>query len=434
MAKSILILITALVITSTAGAQPFGYTPLQIQSLFSEDFRNEQYEQALIYGRWLVEAHPREMEEYPGNYPAERNFRRMIDIYEYMSTQQEDPTLREAYLDSSLQMFDRVFALFTEDEIDVYRWHFNRGRFYQSNSDHIRNAFQMALKDYEKMFHLDPKRATESGGGYYVQLIVQNYARQNDRDNAFSVMNLAEPFADENTLQFFAQTRNDLITDPGERIELLTEDLENDPGNVELMQELYELYLAVGARDNARKMAERMYEVEPSVTNITRLADKAENNGEYREAIRYLTEVHAIQQSTAKARTSLRIADNYLSLRDLQEARRFARRAASEDPNWGEPQITIAQIYGEAISRCAGSDMTRIDKAVYWLVLDYLDRARQRNSNVNAAVNRLYRTYEPVTPTAEEKFYQNWNTGDRIRIDGTLRECYSWIAEETTVR
>ncbi len=434
MAKSILILIAALVMTSAAGAQPFGYTPLQIQSLFSEDFRNEQYEQALIYGRWLVEAHPKEMEEYPGNYPAERNFRRMIDTYEYMSTQQEDPALREAYLDSSLQMFDRVFALFTEEEIDKYRWHFNRGRFYQSNSDYIQNAFQLALKSYEEMFRLDPKRATESGGGYYVQLIVQSYARQNDRENAFTIINEAEPFADENTRDFFAQTRNELITDPGERIELLTADLQEEPGNIELMQELYELYQAVGDRSESRKMAERMYEVEPSVTNITRLADKAENNGEYRQAIRYLSEVHEIQQGTVKARTSLRMADNYLSLRDLQEARRFARRAASEDPNWGEPQITIAQIYAEAVSRCAGADLTRIDKAVYWLVLDYLDRAIQRNSGVSSTVNRQYRTYEPVTPTAEEKFYQNWNTGERIRIDGSLRDCYSWIAEETTIR
>ncbi len=434
MAKYIIIFVTILIVSGASNAQPFGYTPLQIQSLFAEDYRNEQYQQALIYGRWLVEAHPKEMEMYPGNYPAERNFRRMIDIYEYLSTQQDDPALREAYLDSSLQMFDRVFALFTEDEIDHYRWHFNRGRFYQSNSDYIQNAFQQALEDYETMFNLDPKRATESGSGYYVQLIVQNYARQNDRDNAFRIINEAEPFADEETSRFFAQTRNELITDPAERIELLVEDLEEDPGNVEIMQELYELYIAVGDGSNAREMAIKMYEYEPSVTNVTRLADKAENSGDYREAIRYLSEAHGIQQGTMKARTSLRIADNYLNLRDLQEARRFARRAASEDPNWGEPQITIAQIYGEAVSRCAGSEMTRIDKVVYWLVLDYLDRARQRNSNVSSTVNRLYRTYEPVTPTAEEKFYQNWNTGEKIRVDGSLKECYSWIGEETTIR
>lgn len=434
MTKSILILITALVVSSSVASQPFGYTPLQIQSLFSEDFRNEQFEQALVYGRWLVDAHPREMEEYPGRYPAERNFRRMIAVYEHMSKQQEDPALREAYLDSSLQMFDRVFALFTEEEIDYYRWYFNRGRFHQTNSDNIGNGFQLALNDYEKMFHLDPRRATEAGGGYYVQIIVQNYARLGDSENAFLFMGMAEPYANENLLTFFAETRNELITDPEERIDLLSGDLEESPENIELMQELYELYLAVGARDNARMMAERMYEVEPSISNISRLVDKAESNGDYREAIRYLAEVHAIQQGTERARTSLRIAGNYLSLRDFQDARRYSRRAASEDSNWGEPFITIAQVYGETVSRCAGSDMTRIDKAVYWLVLDYLDKAMQRNDGMRSTVNRLYRVYEPVTPTAEDKLFQNWDEGDTVRIDGSLRECYAWIGEETKVR
>ena len=434
MAKSILILSIVLILSGSANAQPFGYTPLQIQSLFSEDFRNEQFEQALIYGRWLIDAHPKEMAEYPGNYPGERNFRRMIDIYQYMSDQQENPALREAYLDSALQMYDRVFALFTEDEIDMYRWHFNRGRFLQSNSDFIQNAFIRALEDYEIIFNLDPARTTQMGNGYYVVLLVQQYARQGDRDMAFQIINIAEPHADDQTRSFFDQTRNELITDPAERIELLLINLESDPGNIEIMQELYELYLAVNDRENARAMAVKMYELEPSVTNILRLADKAESNGNYREAIRFLSEAHQIQQGTSKARTSLRIANNYLSLRDLEQARRFARRAASEDMNWGEPLITIAQIYGEAVSRCAGSDMSRLDKAVYWLVLDYLDRAKQRNAGVTATVNRLFRTYEPVTPSAEEKFYQNWNTGDKIRIDGSLRECYTWISEETTIR
>ncbi len=100
----------------------------------------------------------------------------------------------------------------------------------------------------------------------------------------------------------------------------------------------------------------------------------------------------------------------------------------------GEPKITIARIYVEAVSRCAGGDMGRRDKAVYWLVLDYLDEAKERNSGVASTADRLYRTYEPVTPTAEEKFYQNWNTGESLEINGSLRDCYSWIAEETTVR
>ncbi|MDI6401793.1 hypothetical protein QLX67_07295 [Balneolaceae bacterium ANBcel3] len=434
MAKITLLLFSVLIAVSAASSQPFGYTPLQVQSLFSEEYRNEQYEQALLYGRWLVEAHPKEMEEYPGNFRGDRNFSRMIDIYEYIAEEQDDPSLREAYLDSSIQMYDRVLALFTEDEIDLYRWHFNRGRFFQKHAEYLESGFQRALQDYETMFELDPERATKSGSGYYVHLLVQNYARQNNREAAFAIMNRAQDYADESTLEFFAKTRNDLITDPHERIEMLSEDLEEDPGNMDILQELYELYQATGNRDKSREVANKMYNAEPSLDNILRLADKTENDGNYIEANRYLSEAHELQDGRDKARSSLRIANNFLRLRNLQNARLYAQRAAREDTSWGEPFITIAQIYGETISRCAGSEMTRIDRAVYWLVLDYLDRARQRNSGVTNTVNRLYRTYEPVTPSAEDKFYQNWTTGEKLKVDGSLRECYSWINEETTIR
>lgn len=426
--------ITLLIAYGSVNAQPFGYTPVQVQSLFSEEYRNEQYDQALVYGRWLIDAHPKEMEEYPATYRGDRNFRRMINIYEYLAEQQSDPAEREAYLDSALQMYDRVFGLFTEEEIDHYRWHFNRGRFLQEHSDHISNGYQMALDDYETMFNIDPERATKSGNGYYIQLLVTHYTRQDDRDSAFSIINNAESYAGDNLQNFFDETRNELITDPHERIEMLTSDLEENPSDLELMEEVYDLYQAVGERGKAKEIAERMYETEPSVDNILRLADKADNEGDYSVANQYLMEAHDKQGGNERAETSLRIAENHLSMRNLEQARRFARRAANENSGWGEPYIVIAQVYGQAVSRCAGSDMSRRDKAVYWLVLDYVDRALQRNSGVENTVNRLYRTYEPVTPSAEEKFYQSWNTGESLRINGSLKECYSWIDEETTIR
>lgn len=434
MPKIILFFIAFLISAGSLGAQPFGYSPLQIQSLFSEDYRNEQYEQALVYGRWLVDAHPKEMKDYPGTYRGERNFNRMINIYEHLAEQENDPSLREAYLDSSLLMFDRVFGLFNEDEIDLYRWHYNRGRFYQEHADYIEDGDEKALEDYETMFNMDPERATQSGNGYYVQLLVRNYARQDNRKAAFSIINEAEEYADSKTREFFDQIRNDLITDPDERIELLTSELEEEPGNQELMEEIHELYQAIGDKAKAREMAERMYETDATPENIMRLADYAADNGDYNEANRYLEEAHEVQSGEEQARSSLRLAENHLSLGNLEEARRYARRAAEEDTDWGEPFITIAEIYGQTISHCAGSEMNRIDKAVYWLVLDYLDRAEARNSGVSSTVSRLYRTYEPVTPNAEEKFYQNWSTGDTIRIDSSHKECYSWINEETTVR
>ena len=78
--------------------------------------------------------------------------------------------------------------------------------------------------------------------------------------------------------------------------------------------------------------------------------------------------------------------------------------------------------------------MEREDKVVYWLVLDLLDKAKQVDSEVSSLVKNLYKSYLPVTPTAEEKFFKAWKAGTEIKVDKSLRSCYDWINETTTIR
>ncbi|MDV7393348.1 hypothetical protein RZS08_18390, partial [Arthrospira platensis SPKY1] len=74
------------------------------------------------------------------------------------------------------------------------------------------------------------------------------------------------------------------------------------------------------------------------------------------------------------------------------------------------------------------------DKAVYWLVLDYLDKAKARDASTASTVSRRYSSYTPVMPSTEDKFYNSWEKGASFKIDGSLKACYSWIGETTTVR
>jgi hypothetical protein len=127
------------------------------------------------------------------------------------------------------------------------------------------------------------------------------------------------------------------------------------------------------------------------------------------------------------------LANLFRNIDNLQRAREYARRAGAIDPAWGEPNLAMAQIYAQAVTDCAGGQLTRIDKVVYWLILDYLDKARADQS-VRTSVDRYYAQYERSAPTVEDKFYQNWTTGSSIRVDRSLRECYAWINESTRVR
>jgi hypothetical protein len=78
--------------------------------------------------------------------------------------------------------------------------------------------------------------------------------------------------------------------------------------------------------------------------------------------------------------------------------------------------------------------MDRSDKVVYWLVLDYLDKAKEVDSSLSSTVSRQYQSYAPVLPTKEDKFFNNWVEGEKIKVGANLHECYGWINESTTIR
>lgn len=443
MKKLIILLLVGFFSPHVASAQeeepptPLNLPPLAVQSLFAESVNNEQWDQALNYGRWLTTYRPKELEGNP-NYRGDRNFRRMITAYSSIAEDQSDPSLKEAYIDSALIMYDRALAVFNEDEIDHYRWRFNRARFIQRNMSNIEDGRELTLQEYNELFELDKEEFIASGDGYFINYLVSEKIVFDERDQAIAIMNEVEPMAPENVKEHFDELRNDLFDSPEERIEFLTgklEDAEDEEEELELYEELFDLYGQVGNTEKEREMAQTLYEVAPDYESVSRLAEYAKKRGNYREANEYYKELlEFAEDDEEKAEINYELADNYYQLRELRTARTYARRAASQDSDWGEPIALIGQIYAEAVSQCTDGTLERTDKVVYWLVLDYLNRARSVDSSISGSVRRSIATYEAFTPNAEEKFYMNWENGDDIDVGANLGQCYEWISEATTVR
>jgi tetratricopeptide (TPR) repeat protein len=438
MKKYILAITLLIATTSVAHSQsepPYGMSELQAYSIFYENFRTGDWEMARMYGRWMLEKKPETIQGY-NRFELPRQFDRMVTVYAELSKQQTDPSMRAAYIDTALTIFEDAFATFDEGKIDYYTWHFNRGRFYQENMSQIRNGMDLAYEEYEKAFELDPERLTQAGNGYYIQILLSHYASQNNREAALEMIDIAEQYASADLAAAIDEVRDGLFTNPEERIEFLEGRLENNPGDLGLISELASMYERAGNREKAIEFARKLYDIEASFENIRRLADYAKADGQNRVAIRFLNEaVEVTDDRDVRKNLVLEISELHQNEGNLQEARRFARQASQIDPNWGQPYIRMARIYASAISQCsAGRQIDRDDRTVYWLVLDYLDRARSADPSVANAVTREYRTYTPALPTAEDKFFRGWETGETVQIGSNISECYAWINETTTVR
>lgn len=438
MKKYILAITLLIASSSVAHSQsepPYGMSELQAYSIFFENFRTGDWDMARMYGSWMLEKKPATIQGH-NQFELPRQFERMITVYAEISKRETDPTMSSAFLDSAITIYNDAFEIFDEEQIDYYTWHFNRGRFYQENQAQISNGMDLAYQDYEKSFELDPERLTQSGNGYYIQILLDHYVSQDDKETALEMIDIAEPFASSDLMIAIDEVRNDLFTNPDERIEFLEGRLESSPEDMALISELASMYESTGNRAKAIEFATKLYDMEASFENIRRLADYAKADGQNSTAIQYLTEAADVSDNDdVRKNIILEISEIHQNEGNLQAARRFARQASQIDRSWGQPHIRLARIYASAISQCSsGRQMDRDDRAVYWLVLDNLDRARSVDSSTANAVAREYRTYEPALPTAEDKFFRGWEVGDSVQVGNNISECYAWIDESTTVR
>lgn len=447
MKKWTLIIALVLVGSTTAFAQnggdkaepPYGLSERAAYSLFYEDFRNENYKSALTNGRWILKNMPRKIEGYNG-FKLPLNLSRFITIYEELANQATDPSLKKAYLDSANIVYDKVFNTFSKDSIDYYQWHINRGRLYQDNADYIENAEQKATEQYKKAFAINPEKMTTQADGYYIKVILQNLVSEGSeasKQEALGLIKKVEDNAVESLKDYFDKIRNKLFDSPQERITFLEGKLQENPEDAEVLRQLRDLYEQQDMIKKAQELNKKLYELDPSYDNATALANFAIDNGNYKEAIDYLNEaknktddpknLKAIYQSLATA---------HMNLGNVRQAVRNARQVIDIDPNEGSAYITIADAYAQAVRNCtSGRDLTRNDRAVYWLVIDYLNKAKRVDSSVSNDVNSRLQTFRQAAPTSDAIFMTDgWSEGATIRIDGSLDSCYSWINESTTIR
>ncbi|MEX2603240.1 MAG: hypothetical protein WD361_03510, partial [Gracilimonas sp.] len=129
-------------------------------------------------------------------------------------------------------------------------------------------------------------------------------------------------------------------------------------------------------------------------------------------------------------------ADANINLEKLETAKKYVLQALEIDPNHGPSYIKMATIYGVAVTVCTRDrKLEAQDKVVYWVVIDYLNKAKNIDPSMANTVNRQLSTYEDVTPNTEDKFFTlSLENGQKITIDKSLMPCYGWINETTTVR
>jgi len=387
-------------------------------SLYFEDFKNENYQSALPNLRWILENAP----GFPND--SDRNFRRAIEAFEGLAEQ--DP----AYLDSALVIFETAVPKLRAADVNVdeQRWLINKGRFIQSNAAHFSNAQAQAAEAYMEAYELD----ASSLDAYYVNYLINHVHSLGDEEATLSFIDRVEETHGDvaDVAEYIAVVQNTLFDTPEERVAFIERQVERNPDDADLIAELFDLYITTGRHDMAEQLSERLLEVQPDARTFQLVARMRLEDGDARGA--YQLYERALQTEGVEGRErdiyfNMGIAQQQIG--NLQNARRHFRQALEIDSNFGAAYIAIGDLYVTQVGNCGSFD--REDRAVYWLAVDYYERAASRDPSVASQARQKARSYSGSFPSSEDLFFRGWSVGDTYQVN---YGCYSWIGESTTVR
>ncbi len=396
-------------------------------SLYYEDFKNKNYLSALPNLHWVLE----NAADYPRN--DDRNFERAVELYAALAEEAPTEEGKQAYLDSAYVWFDRSIERMKGSaiEFDESQWMLSKGRFLQEHQQALSGDPPTFAAVYNEVYAMIGCNID----AYYVRIIIDDAARNGDKQRAVNLTDEAEACYPDNAdvAAYLTEIRNTLFSTPEERLEFLQTRLEADPENVEVAAELFDIYLELGYRDEGAELGDRLLEMDPSPLTYRRLGELHLQDGNAAQATSYYEEALAMLGDDEDAAVRRDILFNLGIARQqeggVSQARSFFRQAIQLDANFGQAYIAIGDLYATAVSNCGSFE--REDRAVYWLAVDYYERARAMDSSVAAQANQKVATYRRSFPDQEALFFKSWEPGQSYQVN---YGCYAWIAETTTVR
>ncbi len=416
---------------------PNGMGELQAYAVFMDAYKGDDYDMAINFGAWMIEAKPEKIEGHDG-FNLLKQFNRMIKVYKGAADNESDPSTKTEYLEKSLSVFDEVYDTFSEEELDMYEWKMKEGRFYHDNYSGLDVGTREIAAKYEEAYEEDPQRFANASDGYFAGFLLDHFASEGQRDKAFAMIDEIESYATPDLQNKIASARESLFDGPEERIEFYESQLADagDSEKEQLLTDLIDLYDEVDQTEKAADAAMSLYELDSSFTNSRKVANLFLDEGEYREAIQYMeSALDKAEANEQKKEITLQLAETHQQLEEFRKARNYARQAIDLDAEYGEAYVRMSSIYAATISDCTGGNkLEREDRTVYWLVVDYLNKAKDADASLASNVNNRIESYEGAMPSSEDKFFKGWESGDRFKINGEVSECYAWIDETTTVK
>ena len=211
-------------------------------------------------------------------------------------------------------------------------------------------------------------------------------------------------------------------------IGIFSSKFDNSTEDVDLLKRITRLLESKECTNNSLYFdaATRLHQLSPSALSASKIGKLNVAKKKYSQAIDYFKQaVELEEEDKTRARYYLELADAYRISGSYSTARIMAYKSAELRQEWGEPFISIANIYASSVKKCSSTDFE--SASIYWLVVDKFIKAKSVDSSVADKANKAIATYSKFFPNTEQCFFEGIESGQTFLV-----EC--WINEKTKVR
>ncbi len=175
------------------------------------------------------------------------------------------------------------------------------------------------------------------------------------------------------------------------------------------------------------KASEKLYELEPSAEAAFNMARLFVKRDDFAKAKEYYQ--NAISSETDKELLSKYYYElgmfTLVKESNFQQSRNYARKSIDNNPNFGPAYMLMGDIYAQYAKHYGENDFEH--QTMYWLAVDYYEKAKKVDPDVFANANSKINIYKQYFPDKENMFFQGYQEGQTYTFG-------SWINESTKAR
>ena len=201
-------------------------------------------------------------------------------------------------------------------------------------------------------------------------------------------------------------------------LELFTPRFQADPENLELVSNIVKLMSGTEDCQNNDlylSAVTNMYKLDPSASSAYFLFRLHSARGNAAEAVRYMEEAIASDESDAATDGDYYYQLATFCLKSGQHAKAFssAQKAIDLNPEFtGKAYFLMGTIWGSV--SCGGNEIER--RAPYWVAVDYLQKAKAADESLTEEANRLISSYSGYYPQTAEAFMYDLTNGQSYTV------------------